>query len=142
MCDTPPLENRKITRLAFAGKCGPFGVSGSSLRGVLSSAASNCERMPGKSSEVPARERSTARRFKKREGMWTPVKGFSSIIRVSIRNPLVHVDQLTAHEQGTREALPRRQTLVLGRHTVGLNLPLHLRQISLCGSFLVARSEE
>src|SRR5579871_1849603 len=132
MCDTPPLENRKITRLALAGKWGRFGVSGSSLRGVPSSAASNCERIPGKSSEVPARERSTARRFKKREGMGTPLKVFSSIARVSKSNPLVHIDQLAAHEQGTREALPRRQSLALGRHTVGLNLLSHLCEIFLC----------
>src|SRR6185437_5821883 len=104
-------EKRKITRLAFAGKCGPFGVSGSSLWVVPSSTASNCERMPGKSIEVPARERSTARRFKKREGMGTPGKSFSSMARVSIRNPLVHIDQFAAQEKGTREALPRRQSL-------------------------------
>ena len=29
MCDTPPLEKMKITRFAFAGKCGGFGASGS-----------------------------------------------------------------------------------------------------------------
>src|SRR5581483_1234371 len=27
-CDIPPLRNRKITFLAFAGKCGAFGESG------------------------------------------------------------------------------------------------------------------
>src|SRR5689334_24140391 len=29
MCDTPPVENRRMTRLAFAAKCGFFGASGS-----------------------------------------------------------------------------------------------------------------
>ncbi len=29
MCDTPPVENRKMTRFALAAKCGFFGASGS-----------------------------------------------------------------------------------------------------------------
>src|SRR5688572_22844853 len=68
MCDTPPDENRKITRFAFAGKCGCFGASGSATASEFpasdfpASAAANSERMPGSSSDPPTSERKHARR--------------------------------------------------------------------------------
>src|SRR5438128_1671865 len=61
MCETPPVENRKMTRWALAAKCGCFGASGSSAR--RDSAARSRERIPGSSSEPPTREWSTARRL-------------------------------------------------------------------------------
>src|SRR5436190_6133195 len=62
MCDTPPLEKIKMTRLAFAGKCGVFGDSGSGA----ASSARRFETNPGKSSDEPTSERMTSRRRNKR----------------------------------------------------------------------------
>jgi hypothetical protein len=50
----------KITRFAFAAKCGSLGVSGSAGSTPLANSAS----IPGKSSEEPASERRHARRDK------------------------------------------------------------------------------
>src|SRR5260221_6105996 len=52
MCDTPPVEKRKMTCFARPLKCEAFGASGSDLE----SSASSWERKPGRSSEPPASE--------------------------------------------------------------------------------------
>src|SRR5678815_610271 len=44
-CETPPVMNRKITRLALAGKCGVFGESG--LSSPRASTESRCEKTAG-----------------------------------------------------------------------------------------------
>src|SRR5260221_3910692 len=58
MCDTPPVEKRKITCFALPLKCEGLGDSGS----CFASSASSVDRNPGSSSDPPARERSTWRR--------------------------------------------------------------------------------
>jgi hypothetical protein len=50
ICDTPPFEKMKMTRFAFAPWCGDFGENGSA-----ESSASNWERNPGRSKELPTK---------------------------------------------------------------------------------------
>src|ERR1051325_5158588 len=52
MCETPPVMNRKRTRLAFGLKCGAFGASGFSGSPAIIS-----ERMPGRRRPPAARDR-------------------------------------------------------------------------------------
>ena len=49
-CETPPLMKRKITDLAFAGKCGCFGATG--LAESAASAARSSLSNPGISIEL------------------------------------------------------------------------------------------
>src|SRR5262245_349337 len=65
MCETPPVENRKMMRRAFGAKCGSFGASGSPdgrLPARCPSEASSSARMPGSRMEPPTRERRARRR--------------------------------------------------------------------------------
>src|SRR4051812_2720720 len=86
MCDTPPVEKRKITRRAFGAKCGARGASGSAGAARFS-AASSSPTMAGNSADPPIRERKTSRRF------------------IGIAHS-IQVDELAAHEQRAGEALP------------------------------------
>src|SRR5689334_7798563 len=79
MCDTPPVEKRKITCLARPLKCDGFGASGSDF----ASSARSWERKPGRSSEPPASEWMNRR-----------------------REQLSDIDKLVQAEQDAGETLP------------------------------------
>src|SRR5262245_38273695 len=115
MCETPPVENKKMTRFALGSKCGFFAANGSFVC-RRSSAASSCARIPGKSSEPPTRERSTVRRLQLRafgkKGDCPPeLRGQSPFFPNALtRNPVMifhrsmDVNKLVRHEQHPREA--------------------------------------
>ena len=61
-CETPPVMNRKMTRLALPAKWGVLGARGSASRGGTAPSARSSETIPGSSSEPPISDPTNWRR--------------------------------------------------------------------------------